>query len=158
VLNRVCKPDNRPFLEAFSQKCCRNTDQPTRDLSGRLLDNVLFPAALRLVYCALIWRTQPPKECSFCCCSLICTYHSQTVGISTFHMRYNFTHRADGLCCTSTLFSNYMSCTSLRQDKISSHVSVYRRKVCWYLTRFNRKKSEVEGMLVYVWSKVGLSI
>jgi len=42
VFNRVCKPDNRPFLESFGQKCCRNTDKPTSDLSGRLSDYVLL--------------------------------------------------------------------------------------------------------------------
>jgi hypothetical protein len=57
-----------------------------------------FPVALRLVYCALIWLTQAPKECSYCCCSLISTYHSPRVCNSMFYKRYNFVHHADGLC------------------------------------------------------------
>lgn len=52
MFNRVCKPDNRPFLESSGQKCCGNTDRPKSDLSGRLSDYVLLsgritPSVLR---------------------------------------------------------------------------------------------------------------
>lgn len=82
---------------------------------------------------------------------LICTYLSASAR-SMWNITLYITLMVYAVI--STLGSNY---TCWDKDKIPSHVSVYRRRVCWCLMWFNRRimRTRINAGSC-VWSKVGV--
>lgn len=123
VFSGVCKLDNRPFLKAFGQKCYRNTDKHTRDLSDGVCLSVGLLAYFRST-AALSQAHRRRRDTPSTVVPWISTQHShECVSISTLDVEHKFVHDAGGACLHLSRFT----CACLRTRRKQNCLPVYTR-------------------------------